>query len=223
MDEAEKVFRAALPADHQAAEVMRPGEQALDFPAPPVTPQWPPVLARLAAIGAVGGDKLNAIFQQRLVQPVAVIGLIANQPLGRLRHEPSFQRAPLRNTQTIPSGASLLSRHGRPRPSARRGGSGINSRTARHCSCVSSTASPPPPPLPHPRPKYPIIPLKSIYETASSKFFAILCHDRSRIGGFRFSQLSHQKTADPKEKIACQAVRDWMRNYREYRSVADRC
>ncbi len=54
VDEAEKVFEAALIAGHQAAEVMQPGEQALDFPAPPVAPQLPSVLVRLPTIGAVG-------------------------------------------------------------------------------------------------------------------------------------------------------------------------
>jgi hypothetical protein len=50
----------------------------------------------------------------------------------------SFQGAPVRNTQRIPLRTSRASRHGRPRPSLRRGGLGINGSNKCHCSSVRS-------------------------------------------------------------------------------------
>jgi hypothetical protein len=50
----------------------------------------------------------------------------------------SFQGAPVRNTQRIPLRTSRAGRHGRPRPSLRRGGFGINGSNNCHCSSVRS-------------------------------------------------------------------------------------
>jgi hypothetical protein len=50
----------------------------------------------------------------------------------------SFQGAPVRNTQRIPLRTSRVLRHGRPRPSLRRGGWGISGYNNCHCSSVRS-------------------------------------------------------------------------------------
>jgi hypothetical protein len=51
----------------------------------------------------------------------------------------SCQRAPLRRIQSTPFITSRVSFHGRPRPSSRRGGSGIIGSIIAHCSSVSSS------------------------------------------------------------------------------------
>ena len=51
----------------------------------------------------------------------------------------SCQRAPLRSIQSTPFITSRVSRHGLPRPSSRRGSSGISGSISVHCSSVSSS------------------------------------------------------------------------------------
>jgi hypothetical protein len=51
----------------------------------------------------------------------------------------SCQRAPLLRIQSTPFITSRVSFHGRPRPSSRRGGSGIREPISAHCSSVSSS------------------------------------------------------------------------------------
>jgi hypothetical protein len=51
----------------------------------------------------------------------------------------SCQRAPLLSIQSTPLMTSRVSRQGRPRPSSRRGGSGIRGPIIAHCSSVSSS------------------------------------------------------------------------------------
>jgi hypothetical protein len=58
---------------------------------------------------------------------------------GGNRSGKSCQRAPLRRIQSTPFITSRVSRHGRPFPSSRRGGSGISGPIIAHCSAVSSS------------------------------------------------------------------------------------
>jgi hypothetical protein len=51
----------------------------------------------------------------------------------------SCQRAPVRKIQRIPLRTSRLSLHGLPRPSSRRGFSGISGEITAHCSSVNSS------------------------------------------------------------------------------------
>lgn len=75
-------------ADCDSTKVVEPSEQPLDFPTPAVPAQRPKILG-LASIPPVGSDHLDAILgQQVLVQRVAVVGLVANQPL-RIAREKS--------------------------------------------------------------------------------------------------------------------------------------
>src|SRR5579859_430698 len=59
---------------------------------------------------------------------------------GGKRSGKSAQGAPVRSTHKTPLSTSRLSRQGRPRPSARRGGLGISGSISAHCSSVSSSA-----------------------------------------------------------------------------------
>src|SRR5271154_3291565 len=85
LDHREKIFRVIFPAHHDAAKIMKPGEQALDFPTAAVATQRATVLGdRLAAVPAVRRDELHAQgVPQSLVQRIAVIGFVADQSRGR--------------------------------------------------------------------------------------------------------------------------------------------
>ena len=87
MDEAEEIFRVTLPADRSAAEVLPPGEQPLDLPAPPLAAQRPAILSVPLTVGSMPRDEFDALFQQRLVKAVAGAGHIAKQPHQRLDHQ----------------------------------------------------------------------------------------------------------------------------------------
>jgi hypothetical protein len=77
---AKKVGFLMFPAADESAEVVKPSEEALDFPAAAVTTQLATVLRILpATIVLVGCDKPDAVFlQQALVQRIAVVGAVAN-------------------------------------------------------------------------------------------------------------------------------------------------
>ncbi len=232
-----------LIADCNTTKVVEPSEQPLDFPTAAVAPQRPKILG-LSSIPPIRSDHLDAkLGQQVLVQSVAVVGLVSDQPLRRALGkstlksvfdksylaprstfdtygdrktravcdchdlgplallgfpdtEPpflaganvpsmkasdrsmspraskssararkifstvpscthcwkrrwqvwydgyfsgrSFQGAPVRSTQRIPLRTSRVLRHGRPRPSLRRGGLGISGSNNCHCSSVRS-------------------------------------------------------------------------------------
>ncbi len=93
MDEAEGVSGVTLPAYDQAAEVMEPREPPLDLPAPPVAAQRPAVLGRPAAVGTMGRDQFDALFQQRFIHPIAVVGPVADE--SRRRRLDGAQLLPL--------------------------------------------------------------------------------------------------------------------------------
>ena len=78
--------------NNQSPEVEEPGKEPFNFPAPDVPAQWPSVL-RLASFGSIGRNHFCAVvLHQCLVQPIAVIGFVANQSLRHIRQEPPFQR-----------------------------------------------------------------------------------------------------------------------------------
>src|SRR5688500_16740256 len=74
----------AFPADDQAAEVVEPGEQPFDLPAPAVTPQFASVLCRAPPpVGFMRGNQGNAaLVPQPLIECVTVVGPISDQALG---------------------------------------------------------------------------------------------------------------------------------------------
>ena len=81
LDEAQEVLRVALPARDQASVVVKPGKEPLDLPTPFGAPQGTTVLRDVASIPAVRGDQLDlALPEEPLVQGVAVVGPVADQP-----------------------------------------------------------------------------------------------------------------------------------------------
>ena len=79
--------------DNQATEVLKPREETFDFPASPVATQWTTVLRDgLASATAMWSDHLDAsFFGEASVQSVTVVGLVPNEPLGKLVHEARVQ------------------------------------------------------------------------------------------------------------------------------------
>ena len=77
---AEEVGFLMFPAADESAKVVKPSEEALDFPAAAVTAQFATVLGVFpAAIVLVGRDEPDAVFlQQAVVQRIAVVGAVAN-------------------------------------------------------------------------------------------------------------------------------------------------
>src|SRR3954469_3687962 len=71
-----------FPARKYTAEVLKPREQSLDFPAAQVTPELAAILCRRsAAVALVRRDQFDALVGQLAVEPVAVVGTIADQSL----------------------------------------------------------------------------------------------------------------------------------------------
>ena len=92
MDEAEEVFEMAFVANHQAAEILQPSEEPLNLPSPAVTAQRATILSEVVTVGPMRGDELDSLFEQRLIQPVAVVSHIADKPRRRVGHKSLFQR-----------------------------------------------------------------------------------------------------------------------------------
>ena len=91
MDEAEEVEDVVLPAGDQPAEVVHPGEQPLDLPAPPVSAQQPSVLGLDLAVAAVRRDQRDPAVGELRGERVAVVGLVPDQALRELRDEAGFE------------------------------------------------------------------------------------------------------------------------------------
>jgi hypothetical protein len=83
LEHAEEVGFLMFPAADQSAEVVKPSEQALDFPAAAVTSQFAAVLSVFpAAVVLVGCDEPDAVFlQQALIQRITVVGAVADHSL----------------------------------------------------------------------------------------------------------------------------------------------
>lgn len=85
-----KVLSMVLVANPKTAEVVQPGKQPLDLPAPPVPTQRTAILSLLPVL-TVRSNHLNPSLPQLLVQAVAVVGLISNQPLRLGFKEPTIK------------------------------------------------------------------------------------------------------------------------------------
>src|SRR5258707_10994433 len=78
LEHPEEIFWVVFPANGGATKVMKPAEQAFDFPATPVAAQNPAVLRRRCdAHEFVRRDELHAVsFLDALVQGIAVVSAV---------------------------------------------------------------------------------------------------------------------------------------------------
>src|SRR5580700_10751498 len=90
----EKILWVIFPANDDTTKIMKPCEQALDFPAPPVTTQYATVLRRgFASSGTVRSDQLHTEALANLhIQWVTVIRTVADQSLGSFGEEALLDR-----------------------------------------------------------------------------------------------------------------------------------
>src|SRR6478672_7030953 len=80
MEETEKVGGIALPAGDEAAGVVEPGKEALNFPAAFGAPHRAAILGTAPA-AAIAGDHLDAVVATELgIERIAVVAFVADQP-----------------------------------------------------------------------------------------------------------------------------------------------
>jgi len=147
LEHGEEVGFVIFPAAHQPTEVVKPGEEAFDFPASAITAQFAAFLGVFPeAIVLVGCDEPEAVFlPQTLVERIAVIRAVADHSfwfgLGEALLDGGFDQFRfMRRSAGDAAGdwaerarehrcakpresrrsALLASRQGRPRPSGRR-------------------------------------------------------------------------------------------------------
>src|SRR5215472_3263227 len=94
LNKTEVVLGVIFIADHQAAEVVEPGEQSFHFPPALEAAQGTSVLSD--ALGpaalAVWSNHLGAeLLQNFMVQRITVVSLIANKPLRDIRNKSLLQ------------------------------------------------------------------------------------------------------------------------------------
>ena len=94
LDHPEEIFWVVFPANDGATKVVKPGEQALHFPATPVAAQNAAVLrGSCNAYEFVGRDELHAVsFVDALVQWIAVVGAVADHSFGSFDEESLVER-----------------------------------------------------------------------------------------------------------------------------------
>ena len=95
MEEALEEGAGLFPADAQSAVVLEPRDGPFDRPATLVATQAPPVLRRALrpAVGAVRRDHKSCVAGQLIVEFVAVVGLVADESLGRVGGEDEVKQA----------------------------------------------------------------------------------------------------------------------------------
>src|SRR5215813_13560452 len=80
LDHPEEVSRMPFPADDDAAEIVIPGEEPLDFPASPPTPQRPAILGARAPMREMGRDQFDVVGSgEMVIKPVTVVRPVADQ------------------------------------------------------------------------------------------------------------------------------------------------
>src|SRR5260370_30557148 len=90
----EEILWVVFPANDGATKVMKPGEQAFDFPATPVAAQNPAVLRRRCdAHEFVRRDEVYAVsFVDALVEGIAVVSAVADHTFGGFGKESLVKR-----------------------------------------------------------------------------------------------------------------------------------
>src|ERR1019366_8587388 len=90
----EEILWVILPANDDATIIMEPSKQAFDFPATTVAAQGATVLRDWSApVPAVRSDPFHTeMFAYPLIQPIAVVGFIADQSLRCFAEESALER-----------------------------------------------------------------------------------------------------------------------------------
>lgn len=75
-----------IPRD-ESPRVLQPGKKPFDFPAAFISAQRAAILREVDPVGPMRGDQLDAAVSQALVEPITVIGGIADEPCGMVGQE----------------------------------------------------------------------------------------------------------------------------------------
>lgn len=89
--EAREIGGVAFIARDQPARVLEPREEAFDFPPPLVSTERPAVLGQIHAIASVGRDQFDVDGRQCGVEPIAVIGGVADDARRIVRQKTGVQ------------------------------------------------------------------------------------------------------------------------------------
>ena len=82
LDHTEEVGGVSFPAAGKPAEVLQPGEEPFDLPAPHVATKGSAVLS-FPPFASVGSDHFDAVqLAEPRVQRVAIVGFVTDQSLG---------------------------------------------------------------------------------------------------------------------------------------------
>src|SRR5580700_2208106 len=95
LDEPQIVFRMVLVPHHQTAEVVKPSEESLNFPAPLESAQCSAILCLVLwpAVLLVRCNHLGTKLVEHLrIQPIAVVTLVADQAFRHVGHESLLHR-----------------------------------------------------------------------------------------------------------------------------------
>jgi hypothetical protein len=87
MQKAAEIGGAPLIAGDESPIVLEPGKEPFDFPASLVAAQRAPVLGEVDPIRAMGGNQFDAAGGEGLVEGVAVIRGVPDEPLGIVGQE----------------------------------------------------------------------------------------------------------------------------------------
>lgn len=80
VQKADEIGGAALIPGDESAIVLKPRKEPFDFPAALISTKRAPILREIDPIRPMRGDQLDAAGGERLVEAVAVIGRIADEP-----------------------------------------------------------------------------------------------------------------------------------------------
>ena len=79
-----------IPGD-ESPRVLQPGKEPFDFPAAFIAAQGASILREVDPVGPMRGDQLDAAVRQALVEPVTVIGSIADETRRIFREKTGVQ------------------------------------------------------------------------------------------------------------------------------------
>ena len=87
MEETSEIGGAPLIPGNESAIVLQPGKEPFDFPATLIATKRTPILGEMDPIRPMRGDQFDAAGGEGLVEAVAVIGRIADEPRGIVSEE----------------------------------------------------------------------------------------------------------------------------------------
>lgn len=106
-----------FPSGDQAAVVLHPGKEPLDFPSATIAAQRAPILGLPLAVRSVGREHCNAVFIHLRVERIRAVGLVADEPFGEFVEEASGQNASA-SRHSAGEALSTDTARGRPSPEA---------------------------------------------------------------------------------------------------------